>query len=134
MSSNVRRHNMAPHEVEDWASAFIAFQQDPDRLRDGHPLFWAAARFMLSGEYAIAEDCWETILVILSRQPPDSVIVVLAAGPLEDLIHYAGPQFIDRIESEARQNPAFRNLLGGVWECSTPEVWTRVEAARGGSW
>jgi hypothetical protein len=125
---------MSPEDIEAWASAFVAFQQDPDRSRENHPLFWAAEQFMLPSQSASAEDCWAAILAILSRNPPDSVIGMLAAGPLEDLIHEAGPQFIDRIELQSRRDPAFRHLLGGVWESSTPDIWVRVEAARGGTW
>ncbi len=52
---------------------------------------------------------------------------MLAAGPLEDLIEYHGPDFIGRIEDEARRSAIFRELLGEVWESSTPEVWGRIE-------
>ena len=89
---------------------------------------------MFPGDTANAEDCWATILEILVRNPPRQVLRVLAAGPLEDLIHHVGPEFIDRIELQARRNPAFRQLLGGVWACSTPDVWARVEAVRGAAW
>lgn len=125
---------MASNDIEAWASAFIAFQQDGGSPNENHPMWWAAERFMLPGTSASAEDCWSAILAILDKAPPDSIIGALAAGPLEDLIQYAGPQFIDRIELEARRNPAFRHLLGGVWESSTPDVWTRVSAARSGAW
>ncbi|MBV6836809.1 hypothetical protein KWH01_05840 [Xanthomonas campestris pv. merremiae] len=81
-----------------------------------------------------SEESWATILAILAKNPPDSVIGVLAAGPLEDLIQDSGLHYIDRIELEARRNPAFRQLLGGVWRSGTPEVWARVEAARGATW
>jgi hypothetical protein len=69
------------------------------------------------------EDCWVAILEILSRGPPDKGIGILAAGPLENLIEASGPEFIDRIEREARHSGAFRHLLRGVRESSTPEVW-----------
>jgi hypothetical protein len=59
------------------------------------------------------------------------VLGVLAAGALEDLIQFHGPNFIGHIEAESRRNPAFRRLLGGVWRSSTPEVWARVQRARG---
>jgi hypothetical protein len=117
--------------IEDWASAYVAFQQDGRSSDENHPLWWAAERFM---EDPGAEDCWSAILAVLAKNPPDSVIGILAAGPLEDLIHQAGPQYIDRIELEARRNPAFRHLLGGVWQSSTPDVWARIESTRGGSW
>lgn len=125
---------MTSQEIKDRASAYIAFQQDEDRDRKDHPLFWATERFMLPGHYASAEDCWLAILEILSRNPPQSVITMLAAGPLEDLIHFAGPDFIDRIELHARRDPLFRYLLGGVWQSSTPDIWARVEAARTEVW
>ncbi|TPG44774.1 hypothetical protein EAH75_10595, partial [Rhodanobacter glycinis] len=89
---------MDSRTIEDWASAYIALQQDGGRALDGHPLFWAAERFMFPGDTASAEDCWATILEILARNPPEPILAVLAAGPLEDLIHYVGPEFIDRIE------------------------------------
>ena len=117
--------------IEDWASAYIAFQQDGRSSDENHPFWWAAERFM---EDLGAEYCWSAILAVLAKSPPDSVIGMLAAGPLEDLIHQAGPQYVDRIELEARRNPAFRHLLGGVWQSSTPDVWARIESARGGSW
>jgi hypothetical protein len=125
---------MDSQAIKDWATAYIALQQDSGRSTDGHPLFWAAERFMLPGDSANAEDCWATILEILSRNPPEWVIGVLAAGPLEDLIDASGPEFIDRIELQARRDPAFRHLLGGVWPSSTSSILSRVEAARGGTW
>jgi hypothetical protein len=81
-----------------------------------------------------AEELWQGILEVLSRNPSETVLGMLAAGPLEDLIHYHGPAYVEAIELEARRNPSFRHLLGGVWESSTPEVWHRIESARGDSW
>ena len=122
---------MDSQAIEDWATAYIALQQDSGRSLDGHPLFWAAERFMLPGESASADDCWAAILEILSRSPSEPVIGILAAGPLEDLIDASGHEFIERIELQARRDPAFRHLLGGVWASSTPSIWARVEVARG---
>jgi hypothetical protein len=70
---------------------------------------------------------------VLARKPSDAVLGSLAAGPLEDLIRYRGPTFIDRIEDGARRNTAFRALFGGVWGSSTPDVWNRVRPAATGS-
>jgi hypothetical protein len=56
----------------------------------------------------------------------EEVLGVLAAGPLEDLIHDKGDDFIERIELLARRDPAFRLLLRGVWESGSPAVWERV--------
>lgn len=115
-------------ELDTWAVAYIEGVQDPTRFKEGHPLWWALERFMDSD--TDAEDIWLAVLHILARSPPDEVLAVLAAGPLEDLVHENGDAFIDRIELRARQDPAFRQLLNGVWESGTPEVWLRVEQAR----
>jgi hypothetical protein len=39
---------------------------------------------------------------------------MLAAGPFEYLIARGGDQFIERIENEARRNPAFKHFLAGA--------------------
>jgi hypothetical protein len=55
----------------------------------------------------------------------------LAAGPLDDLLAAHGSALIERIETEARRNPAFNLLLGGVWQNTmSPDVWGRIQAAR----
>jgi hypothetical protein len=65
----------------------------------------------------------------------DRAFAVLAAGPLEDLLAYHGSEFIDRVETEARRNPRFRDLLGGVWRNTiTDDIWARVEKIRGPGW
>src|SRR3954468_20977032 len=81
------------------------------------------------------ELCWELILQILRTPHPDSVTAVLAAGPLEDLLVHFGERVIDRVEEAARRDPAFRDLLGGVWKSSiSAEVWKRVEVCQGEVW
>jgi len=126
---------MSRQEIEVWAAAYIQAQQDPTLLKKGNSLWWAVEKFMSPlPDGTSSEDCWVTILEVLSRKPPDSVLGVLAAGPLEDLIDYYGPEFIERIETEARRNASFRHLLGGVWESSTPDVWARVQKAQGEIW
>ena len=130
-------------DIEEWARAYVEAQKayvkapkERKRLTGDDPFWWAVERFMelihRDGEVE-PEDCWKAILRILELDPEPEVIAILAAGPLEDLINHHGPQFIDRIEAEARRNSKFRYLLGGVWESSTPEIWARVEACRGRS-
>jgi hypothetical protein len=97
------------------------------------PEFWAVTKL---DELAHEEPdtAWLLILELLRQPLVDNALGCLAAGPLEDLIEYHGPDVIERIELEARAQPKFRHLLGGVWESSTPEVWQRVLAVRGDSW
>jgi hypothetical protein len=82
---------------------------------------------------------WEAIKVAVAQlaSRPDRIesVEVLAAGPVEDLLRDHGPSVIDRIETEARRNPAFNYVLGGVWATSiAPEVWERVEQIRNEAW
>ena len=119
---------LSAEEIDVWAATYIAFQLDSTLPTDGHPFWWAAEQFMDDSNW---ENHWDAILAILARQPPERTLSGLAAGPLEDLIHHAGSQFIDRIELEAQRNPALRTLLDDVWESGTADIWSRVEAARG---
>jgi hypothetical protein len=126
--------NMTNEEFDKWVSTYIERQglaREPDAEND--PLFWSVLKFMdLNDEDP--ELCWRAILEILQRKPRDKVLGVLAAGPLEDLIEYHGPDFIEKIEREAIANPALKHLLGGVWQSSTPGIWARIEAIRGSTW
>ena len=123
---------MTTEEIERWASAYIE-ANSIQKITEDHPSWWAIEQFMDWSDYlSTAEDRWQVILAILQQQPPRQVIGMVAAGPMEDLIANHGAQFIDRIELHARRDPAFRYLLGGVWcHCTQPEVWGRVEKARG---
>ncbi|WP_051943746.1 MULTISPECIES: DUF6869 domain-containing protein [Luteibacter] len=118
---------MSDAELESWATAYIEGVQDPARFQEDHALWWSIERFHDTD--TPGDDIWNVILHILAKSPPKEVLGMLAAGPLEDLIHYRGADFIDRIEIRARQDPAFRELLNGVWESSSPDVWARVERA-----
>lgn len=51
----------------------------------------------------------------------------VGAGPLEDLVHYHGAAFIDRIERAARNDTNFRVALSCVWAWESP-VRPRIEA------
>ena len=120
---------MTPQDLQEWAAAYIEAQGSQERNHENHPLWWPIGRFF-ELEHEHPEDCWAAILAVLSRNPSDRVLSVLAAGPLEDLIHMHGKRFIDRIETEARRDPAFRALLRGVWKSGIPEIWARIERAQ----
>ena len=81
------------------------------------------------------EVAWPAILQILQQELTEDQMAVLAAGPLEDLLVVHGPEFIDRVESEAARNPRFNHLLGGVWKNEIePDIWQRVQKARKEVW
>lgn len=74
------------------------------------------------------EHAWKCILSALSDSRAKPHLATLAAGPLEDLLSYHGAAFIERVEREARLNPEFASLLGGVWQFQmSAEVWARVQ-------
>jgi hypothetical protein len=129
-------NRLTPEEFGRWIDAFISFQDTADengKKDEDDPRWWAVFWFMCGNSDAAApEDCWKGILEVLARRPSDKVLAVLAAGPLEDLIHRFGSQFIDRIEQQARAHSAFRDLLRGVWESGTRDVWQRVQRAQEG--
>src|SRR4051812_17410802 len=109
-----------------------AMAHDPEQL----------ARAFLDGEVTMYPACFEDpdaawqAIIRLSREPlTDHQTAALAAGPLEELLARHGPAYIERAETEARQRPKFRHLLGGVWRNAMSDaVWERVTRARGPVW
>ena len=74
----------------------------------------------------------DLILEILRIESHPSLIGLLAAGPLEDVISM---RVIDRIERETAGNEAFRKLLDGVWYWNEPqELKTRLNVITGRDW
>jgi hypothetical protein len=115
-----------PTEIERLAQAWIALYCT-DRGTDEHnSRFW-----VFSLVYDLQDDAPETVWqFILAVQRLDRRIAQkLSAGPIEDLLVRHGAAFIDRVEDEARRDPAFAFTLGGVWQNRmTDEVWSRIQA------
>ena len=87
----------------------------------------------LMAPFADPEAVWKAILRIMRHKLTEDQIALLAAGPVEDLLALYGGQFIERMEAEAKRDPSFAHVLGGVWQRDMPlEIWRRIEAARGG--
>ena len=123
---------LSKEEMNLWVEGYIEAQEK--YKKSGEDNHWSIEKFF-DLDFDHPQLCWEAILQILHRKPSQKVLGVLAAGPLEDLIHHHGPSFINEIEKEAKINTEFKDLLGGVWESSTDEVWNRVLKARGNkSW
>ena len=75
------------------------------------------------------ERLWLLILAVHRKDQSLRVQQVLSAGMVEDLLGMYGDQFIDRIEVEARTDPSFARLLGGVWQGQmSDQVWARLQA------
>jgi hypothetical protein len=129
---------MDREDFEHLVSAYIERYEQRVRLTSENvfveqqdlPNLWVELKFQELGR----DDpslLWNLILCVLSRTKDVSVLSILAAGPLEDLIEDHGGAFIERIEFRAETDADFRDLLHGVWRSSTPEIWNRIVAARG---
>lgn len=78
------------------------------------------------------ERAWGFILLALETPICATHLGEVAAGPLEELLSFHGSEFIERIEAEARVNPKFAHVLGGVWKYQmTDDIWARVQQVWG---
>ena len=108
--------------VETWIRYMLkqrADEHDPD--------FWAYCDLdlMINDE---PEEAWPVILEILRQNQSTTILEVLSAGPVEDLLARHGDQFIERVEHEARIDANFATLLGGVWQNTmSDEIYARVQ-------
>ena len=74
------------------------------------------------------DELWSIIMKVLSKSQSNTILEILSAGPLEDYLARLGERVIDKVEKEAKLNPDFANLLGGVWQNSmSDEMWSRVQ-------
>lgn len=96
--------------------------------------FWACEK-LYDIVHQQPELAWELILEILTTDQSNVIYENLAAGALEDLLVYHGDEYIDKVEEQAKQNPNFNELPGGVWKNSISEkIWSRVEKAGKNVW
>ena len=120
-------------QLDEWVDVYIAAHREQPETEANHEAACLASEpAHLAPHEGHAEDIWRFILKVIERRPSEWALGMLAAGPVEDLISTCGCDFIDRIEAEAHRNPLFRETLLGVWQNSTPpDLWARVERARG---
>ncbi len=116
-----------PKLLEEWLR-WVTWQSDPHRDESLANDFVGWDEFeWVSREHP--EHAWSAILVTLKDPRSRPYLNILAAGPLESLLSEHGEAFIERVELEARSNPEFAWLLGGVWRDQMSEdVWNRVRA------
>jgi hypothetical protein len=68
---------------------------------------------------------WDITLALIEHAPSKKALAYVAAGPLEDLMHYHGNLLIDRIEQESRRSVRFRHALTGVWLSKGTSIYER---------
>jgi hypothetical protein len=121
---------MKEEEIAALANAWMLFAKAPENSDEHERHFWAYERLDdLIRESPV--DAWKVILEIHNRDRSTEITEVLSAGPLEDLLVYNGKAMIETIEHQAKADPSFAYLLGGVWRNDIEEpVWYRVLAVR----
>lgn len=115
-------------ELTRLAEGWIAYWSAPENSQERDNLSWVSDQ-----EYDLMEkdpeQVWRLILEILRRNSSNEIQEVLSAGPLEDLLAEYGETVIEKVEAEAKSNPIFAKLLGGVWKNSISDnIWARVQA------
>ena len=113
-------------QVRDWIALMHAAPESPEHQR----LFPVYDEVCVLVEER-PDEAWEFILAVLASDDSTPILETLSAGPLEDLLVQHGTRVIERVEAQARRDPRFAGLLGGVWRTTMPEeVWQRVLQVR----
>ena len=121
---------MTDVELNSWAADWVLYWQSPEGSVARESLWHASER-----EYKLLredpEAVWQLVLAVLRLDTSSEIQEVLSAGPLEDLLAQHAEDFIGRVEHQARSDPSFAKLLGGVWQSGmSHSVWARVQAVR----
>jgi len=118
---------MSGHTYEELVETWIRFSKVERSTKEYNDLFWSFDDvWELTRNQP--EQAWQFILDVWARDQSDKIISNLSAGTLEDLLSFHGPAVIERVERQAKTDPKFAFLLGGVWQCQmSDEIWARVQ-------
>ena len=95
---------------------------------DRPDLFWSFDRLSDLIKQA-PDDAYEVIRELVRQAPSPYVLGVVAAGLLEDLLSDWGERVIDRLETDARDDPKLMAACADVWKLyMSDEVWTRLRS------
>jgi hypothetical protein len=118
---------MTQDELSALADAWIAYWSAPEGSPERMVLLEASDLHDL--EHYDPETLWLLILVIHQKDQSILIQQVLSAGPIEELLTLHGDKFIDRVEAEARRDPHFAKVIGGVWKNRMSDsMWERLQA------
>jgi hypothetical protein len=134
LTSVIRIRVYFMNDISGLAAIWIRFQRSPKGSVEYEELFWVVDRMM---ELCDSEPsaAWNVIQEAVALDQSDEILGMVGAGPFEDLMTNHGAFLIDKVESCARTNPAFRRMLGVVWKSTiTDDVWIRLKALAPASW
>jgi hypothetical protein len=111
------------------AKAWIALQTTPQHAPEYNSLFWSFEQtYDLVREDPV--EAWKLILTIWSLDRSAPTRRSLSAGPIEELLCFHGEYIIPHIERQAKADPSFATLLGGVWQNTMSDsIWNRLQEA-----
>jgi hypothetical protein len=111
------------------ARAWIALQRTPQHAPEYNSLFWSFEQtYDLVREDPV--EAWKLILTIWSLDRSAPTRRSLSAGPIEELLCFHGEYIIPHIERQAKADPSFATLLGGVWQNTMSDsIWNRLQEA-----
>jgi hypothetical protein len=116
-------------ELQELAQLWIEYRKAAKHNAGELPSFWADDLIDTLLYDGHPEDVWRCILAIHSLDQSIQIQQVLSAGLIEDLLAQYGDRFITRIERQARLDPSFARVLGGVWQNQmSDENWTSLQA------
>lgn len=112
--------------MSELATAYVAYLQTKDKALE------QASFDVMDLSFGDSSDrLWQLVqaIALLPEEPDPIVLATIAAGPLEDLLNKAGPEYITAVEDFAQRTPRAARMLTGVWPSSIdPAVWKRVVA------
>ncbi len=120
-------HPVANDERSQLAKAWIALQATPRSSPEYNSLFWSFERTYDLVRNDPAE-AWKLILTIWSFDQSLPTRQGLCIGPIEELLCYHGEFVIPHIEQQAKADPSFARLLGGLWQNTMGDaIWNRLQ-------
>jgi hypothetical protein len=120
-------HTVTKDERNQLAKAWIALQTTPRNSPEYNSLFWSFERtYNLVREDP--SEAWKLILTIWSFDQSLPTRKGLCAGPIGELLCFHGEYIIPYVERQAKVDPSFARLLGGLWQNTMSDaIWNRLQ-------
>lgn len=125
MPIDERWNQLEPSDWQAFAGAWLAALRGEPEDRDVD----VRQSVVMMNFMAAPEQQWQFLMAAVRQAESDDELSHIAAGPMEHLLGWHGPKYIDAVEAQATADPKFERMLAGVWKyMMKDDVWERIQA------
>jgi hypothetical protein len=127
MPIDPRWDQLTPSDWQEFARTWLAALRGEPEAADSD----IGQTVVMMNFMAAPEHQWQFITAAVAEAQSGDELGHIAAGPMEHLLGWHGPNYIDAVEGQAAADPKFARMLATVQRYMMgDEVWARIEALK----